>query len=208
MTELHRTGRRSGDGRGARADDELARTVEIDQLPPSRAKASTSLVRSRPYPIWSCASMSGSRSTRGTDWIDLDPSLPGTSRGARLAEVVSTSTTLADEYRPPSRSRGHRRARRREGRSARSACCIVTDRAEALAGQPISLFNVTPEGLSAIGVQVGGSVSGMRSLLAVAPRRGQGAVGQPFTFSVEDVGEEPPRERIPRRARRQRSGSR
>jgi hypothetical protein len=95
----------------------------------------------------------------GTDWIDLDPSLPGHAIGDALATATRTVDSIPDELRHVLRFRviGETLT---DGVLTEEALLDEMEFADVLAGQPIGLVNVEREGLKALGAGIVGGLEG------------------------------------------------
>ncbi len=89
----------------------------------------------------------------GTEWVDLDPTLPGAAPGDVLTKPAETLTQLPDELRYKvefdvlvERMSG--------GQLVTDNDLTVSDFADALAGTPVTFGHTTPSGLQNLGVAI------------------------------------------------------
>jgi hypothetical protein len=128
------------------------------------------------------------RIASGADWIDADPSLPGSVLGAAIASRAAEADALPDELR-------HRFelevvVERVSGEEVVRE--IILDHvafADELAGTPVALFHEKPGDLAGVGVAIGNLVSGgidYQPILQVGDGGFVGLAG--VTFPTEDGG--------------------
>lgn len=95
----------------------------------------------------------------GTEWIDLDPSLPDAEVGAAYASPMATLEILPEELH-------HQLVIRSAievvagGKPSRQEILSHLVRSQDLVGQPVSFFNAAPEALAAFGFTVTGMLEG------------------------------------------------
>ena len=121
----------------------------------------------------------------GTEWLDLDPIMPGATAGTVLASPSGpTLDALPDEFR-------HRieftitGEAVRDGSLATTAIIEHSAFADELAGQPISLAHEKPDGLKALGLAIESLVSGALRYQPVLSVAGTSLVGlESLTFAT------------------------
>ncbi len=122
------------------------------------------------------------------DWLDLDPTLPDTVPGTAAAAVAETLDTLPEEM-------AHRVelaiiGETLEGdRLSERRLLGYSERADVLAGVPMAVMNVAPEGLTALGVSVAGTIGGGVSYVPVIIAGEEAAVGaNPIRLATAATG--------------------
>jgi len=135
----------------------------------------------------------------GTQWVDLDPTLPGAEQGTTIARAESTLPDLPREWRHRVTFRAIVETIAGDGLAASTVLEHEAD-APSLVGLPITFMNARAEGVARMGVTVSGLLDGLVQYLPVLALSGESVVGSPFAFVgssglFPDLGDGAPIER-------------
>jgi hypothetical protein len=118
----------------------------------------------------------------GTQWVDLDPTLPGAQQGATIsARAESVLPDLPPEWRHRVIFRSMVETIAGDGLAASTVLEHEAD-APSLVGLPITFMNARAEGVARMGVTVSGLLDGRVQYLPVLTLGGESVVGTPFAF--------------------------
>ncbi|MFN8623755.1 MAG: transglutaminase domain-containing protein [Chloroflexota bacterium] len=127
----------------------------------------------------------------GPDWVDLDPSVPGTEPGTTLAAAADEpADTLPDDLRHQVTFRVV--VERIAGDGLEQVPILeVTHFADEITGRPMALTHETPDGLKGIGVGIGDALAGTRQyqpVLQVGDNATIGLTGVAFPDGTDGGG--------------------
>ncbi len=117
----------------------------------------------------------------GTQWVDLDPTLPGAEQGATIARAESTVQDLPREWRHRVTFRSIVETIAGDGLAESTVLEHEAD-APSLVGLPITFMNARAEGAARMGVTVSGLLDGRVQYLPVLSLGGESVVGAPFAL--------------------------